>query len=161
MANTFTQLYIQLIFAVKGRQHLIPKQHKEQVQRYMTGVIQERKHKLFAINCMPDHTHIFIGLHPAQSIAKLVEETKTATTKFIKKQTWMPYAFSWQKGYGAFAYSRSQIDAVCKYVNNQEEHHRKRTFRAEYIDFLHKFAIDYDPKYLFEFYDDIYDLSKF
>lgn len=91
MANTYTQLYIQIVFFVTGREHLIPKAHKSEVQRYMTGVVQERKHKVLAINCMPDHTHLFIGLHPAQSLSELVQETKSATTKFIKKQDWMPF----------------------------------------------------------------------
>jgi len=157
MANTYTQLYIQLVFAVQGREHLIPKAHKEQVQRYMTGVIQKRKHKLIEINCMPDHAHIFVGLHPAQSISDLVEETKTAVTKFIKKQPWMPFAFSWQRGFGAFSYSRSHIDSVVKYIQNQEAHHQKRTFREEYMDMLKKFEVPFDERYLFEFYDDIYD----
>jgi REP element-mobilizing transposase RayT len=160
MANTYTQLYIQLVFAVTDREHLIPKQHKEQVQQYMTQVIQERKHKLLAINCMPDHTHIFIGQHPTQSLSDLAEQTKTAATKFIKKQSWMPFNFSWQRGFGAFSYSRSHIDPVVKYVNNQEEHHQKRTFREEYLDLLNKFDVDYDEKYVFQFYDDLYDLER-
>lgn len=154
MANTYTQIYVQYIFAVKGRQHLIPKSHKEEIQQYITGVVQNRKHKMLEIHCMPDHTHMFIGLHPAQSISDLAEETKTATTKFIKKQIWMPFDFSWQRGFGAFSYSRSQIPVVAKYIENQEEHHRKRTFREEYLDFLIKFDVDYDERYIFDFYDD-------
>jgi REP element-mobilizing transposase RayT len=153
MANTYTQLYIQLIFSVKGREHMIPKQYKDGVYKYMTGVIQGRKHKLLAINGMPDHIHIFIGLHPAQSISDLVEEIKTAATKYIKKQSWMKYDFSWQRGFGAFSYSRSHIDAVVKYIENQEEHHKKRTFREEYLDFLEKFEIEYDKRYVFDFFD--------
>lgn len=159
MANTYTQLYIQAVFSVKKREHLIPKAHKSQVERYMTGVIQERKHKLLAINCMPDHTHIFIGLHPDQSLSDLIQETKTAVTKFIKKQDWMPFNFSWQRGFGAFSYSRSHIDAVVKYVLNQEEHHRKRTFREEYLDMLNKFDVDFDDAYIFDFFDDIYEIG--
>lgn len=153
MANTYTQLYVQIVFAPKGRESLIPKKHKEQVNQYMTGVIQERKHKLIAIECMPDHVHIFVGLHPTQSIADLVSDIKTASSKFIKKQSWMPFAFSWQDGYGAFSYSRSHIDAVVKYILNQEEHHKKRTFREEYLDFLNKFEVPFDERFLFEFYD--------
>lgn len=156
MANTYTQLYVQLVFAVKGREHLIPKAHKEQVQKYMTGVIQGRKHKLLEINCMPDHSHIFIGLHPDQSISDLVEETKTATTKFIKKQPWMQFDFSWQKGFGAFSYARTQLEAVVNYIRNQEAHHQKRTFREEYLDFLNKFEVPFEEQYLFDFYDDLY-----
>jgi putative transposase len=159
MANTYTQLYIQLVFATKDREHLIPKQWKEQVQQYMTQVIQKRKHKLLAINCMPDHTHIFIGQNPAHSLSDLVEQTKIATTKFIKKQPWMRFDFAWQKGFGAFSYSRSHIDRVVKYVHNQEEHHRKRTFREEYLDMLNKFEVEYDEKYVFQFFDDLYDIK--
>jgi len=155
MANTFTQLYVQIIFAPKGREKLIPKSHKEEVHKYVTGIVQDktRRHKLLAINCMPDHIHIFVGLHPAQSISDLVNDIKTASSKFIKKQNWMPFAFEWQKGFGAFTYSRSHIDAVVKYILDQEEHHKKRTFKEEYIEFLDKFEIPYDEKYLFEFYD--------
>jgi putative transposase len=153
MANTYTQLYIQLVFVVKGRRNLIPNKHKADVYKYMTGIIQSRKHKLIAINGMPDHVHIFIGLHPAQSLSKLVEEVKTATTKFIKKQDWMLHEFAWQVGFGAFSYSRSHIDNVYRYIQNQEEHHRKKTFKEEYLDFLEKFAVDYDERYLFEFID--------
>ena len=156
MANTYTQLYIQFVFAVKGREHLIPKSHKEEVHKYLTGVIQNNKHKLLQIHCMPDHAHIFIGLHPSQSISDFAEDTKIAATKFIKRQSWMPYDFAWQRGYGAFSYSRSQIPAVAKYIENQEIHHQKKTFREEYIDFLEKFEIDYEEKYLFDFYDNLY-----
>ena len=153
MANTYTQLYIQIVFSVKGREHMIPKQYKDDVYKYVTGVIQQRKHKLLAINGMPDHVHIFIGLHPSQSLSDLVEETKTAATKYIKKQSWMKYDFSWQRGFGAFSYSRSHIDRVVKYIANQEEHHKKRTFREEYLDMLQKFDIEYDERYVFEFFD--------
>lgn len=152
MANTYTQLYVQIVFAVKGRQHLIPKEYKDDVQKYITGIIQNRQHKLLAINCMPDHIHIFIGLHPAQSISDLVNAIKTASNKFIKSQYWMPYSFSWQRGFGAFSYSRSAVDNVVKYINNQEIHHRKKNFESEYRDFLEEFFVEYDDRYLFEFY---------
>ncbi|MFK7774919.1 MAG: transposase [Saprospiraceae bacterium] len=114
MANTFTQLYVQLVFAPKGREKIIPKQYKELVQKYVAGVVQDkrRNHKLLAINCMPDYIHIFIGLHSAQSISALVSDIKTSSTKYIKKQEWMPSKFEWQDGYGAFTYSSSHIDAV-------------------------------------------------
>jgi REP element-mobilizing transposase RayT len=155
MANTYTQLYVQLVFTPKGREKMIPKEYKEDVHRYITGIVQDksRKHKMLAINCMPDHIHIFVSLHPAQSISDLVNDIKTASTKFIKSHPWMPFAFEWQQGFGAFTYSQSQIDEVIKYVLNQEEHHKKKTFREEYLDFLRKFEIPFDEKYLFEFYD--------
>ena len=152
MANTFTQLYVQYVFAVKGRQCFIPKDHKETIHRYIAGIIQPR-HKLLDIHCMPDHTHILVGLHPAQSISELAKNIKTESTKFIKKQPWMPYNYSWQRGFGAFSYSRSQVPKVARYIENQEEHHKKRTFREEYLDILQKLQIPFEPKYLFEFYD--------
>ncbi|MGB0930500.1 MAG: IS200/IS605 family transposase [Chitinophagales bacterium] len=153
MANTYTQLYVHFIFAVKGRQHLIPKIYKDEVYKYITGVIQKRKHKLIAINGMPDHVHVFVGLHPSQSISDLMEDTKTAATKFIKKQPWMKYDFAWQRGFGAFSYSRSQIDSVVKYIRNQEIHHQTKTFKEEYLEVLEKFEVDYDERYIFEFFD--------
>ncbi len=153
MANTYTQLYIQIVFAVKGRYNLIPNAHKEEVYSYMAGIIRKRNHKVIIINGIPDHVHIFIGLNPAQSLSKLVNEVKTATTKFIKQQSWMRYNFAWQIGFGAFSYSRSHIDAVYKYLKNQERHHQKQTFREEYLNFLKKFEIDYKEEYLFEFYE--------
>jgi putative transposase len=155
MANTYTKLYIQYVFAVKGRDNMIPKQHKEQVHQYMNALLEKRKHKLLQVHCMPDHCHLFVGLDPAQSISSLIEEVKTATTKFIKKQAWMPSDFSWQKGFGAFSYSQSHIDAVVKYIQNQERHHQKRSFKSEYLELLKKFEVDFDERYLFDFYDDL------
>jgi REP element-mobilizing transposase RayT len=160
MADTYTQLYVQLVFSVKGRNALIPKQHKEEVHKYITGVIQKRRHKLIVINAMRDHIHIFIGMNPSQSISDLVNNIKTASTKYIKQQPWMSHNFEWQNGYGAFSYSRSHIDSVVKYIENQEQHHQKRTFCAEYLDLLEKFDIEYKAEYLFEFYDDLYDLKE-
>ncbi len=154
MANTYTQLYIQFVFAVKGRKHYIPKEHKESVHKYITGVIQKIGHKLLAIHAMPDHIHIFVGYKPVQSMPDLMNNVKTASSKFIKKQEWMPFSFSWQNGYGAFSYSQSHIDNVVKYILNQEEHHKKRSFKEEYLDFLKKYEIPYEDEYLFEFYDE-------
>jgi putative transposase len=155
MANTYTQLYVQLVFAPKGREKMIPKEHKEEVHKYITGIVQhkDRRHKLIAINCMPDYIHIFVGLNPAQSISDLVGDIKTASSKYIKSRPWMPFDFEWQIGFGAFTYSHSQIDDVVKYILNQEQHHKKKTFREEYLDFLNKFDVPYDERYLFEFYD--------
>lgn len=150
MANTFTQLYIQLVFAVQGRQNLIAKQHKEELHKYVTGIVQKRNHKMLAINCMPDHIHIFIGMKPVQSISDLVRDIKTNSSAFITDKKIVKGKFNWQEGYGAFSYSHSHIDAVVKYVLNQEAHHRKKTFKEEYLEFLQKFDIANDPKYLFE-----------
>lgn len=156
MANIYTQLYLQLVFSVKGRYSIIPKQHKQEVHQYITGIIQDRRHKLIAIHAMPDHIHIFIGLNPKQSIADLVNHIKTISAKHIRQQTWMKAKFRWQDGYGAFSYSRSHIDSVVKYIDNQEAHHKKRTFKEEYLDFLNKFEVDYKMENLFEFYEDLY-----
>jgi len=152
MANTYTQIYIQIVFAVKGRRNLIPQKNKEELHKYITGVITKRGQKLLAINCMPDHVHIFIGLKPNQCISDLVRDVKTASSSFIKEKQWVRSWFEWQEGFGAFSYSHSQIDSVIKYILNQEEHHHKKSFKEEYLAFLSKFNVEYEDKYLFEFY---------
>jgi REP element-mobilizing transposase RayT len=153
MANTYTQLDVQLVFAVKGRQSLINKAWKDELYKYITGIVQNNKHKMLRINGMPDHVHIFIGYNPNQLIPDLVEEIKTSTNGFIKMKKFCPYAFSWQNGYGAFSYGRSQRNAVINYIEGQEEHHKRKTFRDEYIEMLKKFEIDYKVEYLFDFLD--------
>ena len=151
MADTYTQLDVQLVFAVKGRESLIQKPWRDELYQYITGIVQSHRHKMLRINGMPDHVHIFIGYHPTQLIPMLVEEIKTSSNKFIKEKGFAAHKFSWQKGYGAFSYSRSHRDAVIKYIDNQEQHHRKKTFREEYLAFLEKFEIEYQEKYLFDF----------
>ena len=153
MANTYTQIYLQLVFLPLGRENILPHKHKEEIQKYTTGIIQNRKHKLLTINCMPDHVHIFIGYQPAQSLPELMRDIKAGTSGFINEEKWMPGRFQWQEGYGAFSYSRSQIDSVVKYINNQEDHHKKATFKDEYLRLLEKFDVQYDERYLFEWYD--------
>jgi putative transposase len=153
MANTYTKIYLQLVFTPLGREAIIPGKHKEELQKYTTGIIQNRKHKLYAINYMPNHGHIFIGYNPSQSIPDLLRDIKTNTTIFINEHKWLPGHFQWQEGYGAFSYSHSQLDNVIKYVINQEEHHKKITFREEYLKILQKFEVPFDEKYLFEWYD--------
>jgi len=153
MANTFTQIYIQIVFTVQGRRNLIPQQNKEELHKYMTGVVTKRGQKLLAINCMPDHVHIFIGLKPNQCISDLVRDIKTASSTFIKEKKWVKSWFEWQKGFGAFSYAHSQIDNVIKYIIKQEEHHKTKSFKTEYLEFLEKYDIDYNTKYLFEFYE--------
>ncbi|MEW6608253.1 MAG: IS200/IS605 family transposase [bacterium] len=150
MANTYSQIYIQIVFAVKGRQHLIPKQHREELQKYITGIVQAREQKMLSIFCMPDHTHLLVGLKPSIATSNLVRDIKAGSSNFINNNKWIRGNFNWQEGFGAFSYSRSQVDDVIKYILNQEYHHRKRTFREEYIEFLKKFKIEYDEKYLFE-----------
>ena len=154
MANTFSQVYLQFVFAVKKREYLIPREHKEVVHRYITGLIQNRGCKLLAIHCMPDHLHVFTGYRPVIPIPDLVKEIKVESNEFINKQSWMKAKFAWQTGYGVFSYSQSHIGNVISYINNQETHHQKQSFRDEYIRFLKKFEIHYEDKYLFDFLDE-------
>ncbi|MBN8825779.1 MULTISPECIES: IS200/IS605 family transposase [unclassified Spirosoma] len=155
MANTYTQLDIQLVFAVKGRESLIEKSWKEELYRYITSIVQNHNHKLLAINGMPDHIHIFIGYNPAQLLPKLVEEIKTSSNKHINTNRLSRFPFSWQAGYGAFSYSRSQRADVIRYIDRQEEHHRRKSFGDEYRLMLQKFEVDYKEAYLFEFLENI------
>ncbi|MEP6746175.1 MAG: IS200/IS605 family transposase [Bacteroidota bacterium] len=153
MADTFSQIYLQFVFAVKGRQSLIPKNNKEELHKYMTGLVQNRKAKMLAIHCMPDHTHIFVGVKPIIFIPYFIKEIKVESNIFINEKKWTNKKFSWQDGYGVFSYSHSHIDRVVKYVLNQENHHHKITFREEYIGLMKKFEISFQEKYLFEFFD--------
>jgi REP element-mobilizing transposase RayT len=154
MPNAYTQLYVQLVFAVKGRDSLIKESFRDELQMYITGIVKQVGHKPLAIYCMPDHLHLLIGLNPNLTISDLVNEVKTSSNKFIKDKKFLNTKFEWQRGYGAFAYSKSALDKVVKYILNQPEHHRKRTFREEYILLLKKFEIEYDEKYLFEWIED-------
>jgi len=150
MANTYSQIYIQIVFAVKRRQNLIKSVNKELLHKIITGIVKNRGQKLLAIHCMPDHTHLFVGLEPSISISDLVRDVKAGSSKFINESNWVLGKFNWQVGFGAFSYSRSHIDNVVKYINNQEEHHRKLSFKEEYVEFLNKFNIEHDDKYLFD-----------
>lgn len=150
MANTYTKIYLQLVFSPMGHENVIPIKHREELQKYTTGIIQNRKHKLLAINYMPDHVHIFIGYSPSQALPDLLRDIKANTSKFINEKKWLPGKFQWQEGYGAFSYGHSQINDVIHYINTQEEHHKKASFKEEYLKLLEKFDIDYDPKYMFE-----------
>lgn len=150
MPNTYSQIYIQIVFTINGKQNLIPAQYREELHKYITGIVQKREQKMLSIFCMPDHIHFFVGLRPSIAISDLVRDVKAGSSKFINDNHWLAGKFNWQEGFGAFSYSRSHIDNVIKYILNQEEHHRKRNFREEYIDFLRKFEIEYDLKYLFE-----------
>ena len=154
MANTFTQIYIQTVFAVQWRQALIPKEHKEELHKYITGIIQNHDHKLIAINSMPDHIHILIGLRPRMAISELVQKVKADSTNFINRKRWVLGRFSWQEEFGAFSYGHSQLGSIIRYIENQEKHHAKTSFRQEYLSFLKRFEVSYDPKYLFDFPDD-------
>ena len=152
MPNTYSQIYIQIVFAVKGRQAFIKENFREELQKYISGIIAQKKQKLYAIYCMPDHTHILVSIKPDIAISDLVRDIKANSSSFIKEKEFVK-DFSWQSGFGAFSYSKSQSKNVVDYILNQPEHHKKKTFKEEYIDFLQKFEIEYDEKYLFEFYD--------
>jgi len=149
MANTYTQLYIQIVFAVKGRENQIEKEHREELQMYITGIIQQRNCKVLAIFCMPDHCHVLIGIRPDIALSDLVRDVKASSSKFINEKLWLKGKFQWQEGFGAFSYAQSQVHDVVQYILNQEVHHKKRTFKAEYVELLRRFDVDYDEKYLF------------
>ncbi len=154
MANTYSQIFIQTVFAVKGRQSLIQKPWKDELYKYITGVVRNKGQKLLTINGMPDHVHIFIGQKPHITTSNLVKDIKVASTKFINEKRWVRGKFVWQEDFGAFSYGRSQLDTVIQYIQNQEIHHKKWTFREEYIGLLKKFEIEYDEKYLFDWLED-------
>jgi REP element-mobilizing transposase RayT len=153
MPNTYSQIYIQIVFTVKGRQNLINKKHKEELQKFISGIVHNRQQKLLAIYAMPDHIHILVGIKPNIAISDLVRDIKAGSSKFINDNRWINGKFNWQEGFGAFSYSRNQIDNVIKYIANQEEHHKKISFKEEYIDFLKTYEIEYDENYLFEWID--------
>ena len=150
MANTYSQVYLQFVFTVKGKQNLILPKYNEELQKYITGIVQNRNQKLLAINNVSDHLHLFVGFGTTMSMVDFMEEIKSISSKFINEKGWIKGKFEWQKGYGVFSYSRSHIDNVVKYIISQQEHHKKHTFKEEYLEFLKKFEIDYDEKYLFD-----------
>ena len=149
MPNTYTQLYIQFVFAVKFRQALLDPKWDQRLRLYITAIVQNNGHKMIAINNMPDHIHILIGLHPAQSLSKLMQLVKGDSAEWINKEKLTTKKFNWQTGYGAFSYSKSQIHAVANYIEQQEEHHKKKSFLEEYRKILENLAIEYDEKYIF------------
>ena len=150
MPNTYTQIHVQFVFAVKYRAALIQPLWKDELYKYATGIIQKNNHKLIAINGMSDHVHILIGIRPTQSISDLMQEVKGCSAKWINEKGFTKNKFEWQEGYGAFSYGKSQVNEVVKYINNQDVHHRKITFRDEYLSFLKKFEIDYDERFIFK-----------
>jgi putative transposase len=153
MAGTFFQIHIQIVFAVKGRENLISNNWKTSLNKYIAGIIKGKDQKSIIVNGMPDHIHAFVGLRPAMSIADLARDIKNNSSNFINDHKLVKGRFAWQDGYGAFSYSRSHIQKVYNYIVNQEAHHKKQTFKQEYISLLKKFEIEYDEKYLFEWYD--------
>ena len=153
MPNTYSQLYIQLVFAVKARQSFIKEEFREELQKYISGIIREKGQKLYAIYSMPDHTHVLVSIKPDIAISDLVRDIKSNSSSFIKEKNFVK-KFSWQTGFGAFSYSKSQVLNVVEYILNQPKHHAKKTFKQEYLEFLQKFEIGYKQEYLFEFYDE-------
>lgn len=149
----FTQLYIQLVFAVKNRDAVLQTSIRSRVFEYISGIITNLNHKSIIVNGVSDHLHIFLGLNPSISISDTVYNIKRSSTLFINKERLCKGSFAWQEGYGAFSYSKSQLDSVYNYILNQQEHHRKETFKEEYLKFLEEFSIEYDSKFLFDFFD--------
>jgi len=150
MPGAYTQIYIQIVFAVKGRGNLISKTWREELHKYISGIITNKGQKSIIVNGVSDHVHIFVGLRPAMALSDLVRDIKNNSTNFINEKKFVKGKFSWQEGYGAFSYAHSQIEKVYNYILNQEQHHHKKTFKEEYLDFLERYQVEYDEKYLFE-----------
>lgn len=150
MANTYTQIHLQFVFAVKYRDGLIHASFKEELYKYISGIIQNYNHKVLAINGMSDHIHILIGMRPTQSISDLMQDIKGSSSKWINEKKFLKVKFEWQEGYGAFSYSKSNVQTVINYIKNQETHHKTKTFREEYLKFLEAFEIEFDEKYIFK-----------
>ncbi len=149
MANTYTQIKIHFVFVVKSRNNLIRSHFKDELEKYITGIVRNYHHKMLAIYAMPDHLHMLVGFNPNQSISDFVRIVKANTSKWVNERKFIPYRFEWQKGYGAFSYSQSQVPKVVRYIQNQQKHHRRRTFQEEYLEILKRFEVDYKPEYLF------------
>ena len=150
MANTYSQIYIQIVFAVESRQNLIEAVHNDELQKYITGIVTAQRQKLIAINNMPDHVHILIGQRPDSALSELVGDIKSGSTNFINRKTWVRGRFNWQEGFGAFSYSHSQLSTVIRYIQNQQRHHRRRSFHDEYVALLDRFKVPFDERYIFK-----------
>lgn len=150
MANTYTQIHIQCVFTVQNRDCIIRNAWKDELYKYISGVIQNNGHKVLAINGMPDHVHVFFGMRPVQSLSDLMQDVKGDSSRWINEKGFVKTKFSWQEGYGAFSYSKSHVNNVISYIRNQEEHHRKKTFIEEYNELLEKFEVEYDQRYIFK-----------
>lgn len=150
MGATYSQIYIQVVFAVKGRENLISKTWAEELNKYIAGVIRAKEQKSIIVNGMPDHIHAFVGLRPSIALSDLVRDIKNNSSNFINDRKLVHGRFSWQEGYGAFSYSHSQVEQVYRYISNQQMHHQKRTFREEYLELLQKFEVEHNEQYLFD-----------
>src|SRR5215216_1965691 len=149
MANTFTQIHIHCVFAVKFRNGLISNIWQERLHNYIAAIVGNKGHKMLAINSMPDHIHLLFGLKPIQGLSDLIQVVKGDSSEWVNKQNFVPGNFKWQEGYGAFSYKKSDVDTVVKYIRNQQQHHHKKTFLEEYNDLLKEFEIDFDDRYVF------------
>ncbi|PJE39569.1 MAG: transposase [Flavobacterium sp.] len=150
MANTYTHIHLQFVFAVKYRDGLIYSSFKDELYQYMSGIIKNHNHKLLAINGMPDHVHILVGIRPSQSVSDLMQDIKGSSSKWINEKRFLKVKFEWQEGYGAFSYAKSQVNTVINYIKNQEQHHAVRSFNQEYLEFLAEFEVEYDERYIFK-----------
>lgn len=150
MANTYTQIHIQFIFAVKYRKGVILASWKDELYKYLTGIVQNNKHKMISINGMPDHIYLLAGIRPSHSISDLMKDLKGSSSKWINEKKFTKERFEWQEGYGAFSYGKSQVKNEISYIENQEKHHKRKSFKEEYLDFLKKFDVEFDDKYLFK-----------
>jgi putative transposase len=153
MANTYTKIHIQAVFSVQERNCIIRQAWKDELYKYISGIVHKSGHKMLVINGMPDHIHLFFGMRPTQSLSELMQDIKGDSSKWINQKGFIKSRFSWQEGYGAFSYSKSSVDNVIDYIKNQEFHHRKKTFIEEYHEFLEKFEIDFDERYIFKHVD--------
>lgn len=150
MANAFSQIYLQFVFAVQGRQNVISPSHKDELHEYITGLVSNQKTKMLAIHCMPDHCHILVAFKPVIAIDDFANEIKSESNEFINSKKWIKGRFCWQEGYGVFSYSRTDIPSVVHYIRDQENYHRKKSFVQEYKEFLEKFQNSVHKKYLFQ-----------
>jgi REP element-mobilizing transposase RayT len=151
--GTFTQIYLQLVFSPKHRDCLLVPQIRPRVFEYMSGIVTNLGHKSIIINGVSDHVHLFLGFNPKISVPETVKEIKRSSSMFINEQRFFLGKYEWQEGYGGFSYGKSQIESVYEYILNQENHHAKKTFKKEYLDFLKKYEIEFEEQYLFEFFD--------
>jgi REP element-mobilizing transposase RayT len=150
MANTYTQIHIHIIFTVQNRDCVILKRWKDELYKYITGIVQNNKHKLLAINGMPDHIHILIGYRPAQSLSDLMQDIKGSSSKWINEKRFIQGRFSWQEGFGAFSYAKTDLSKIICYIQRQHEHHTRKTFLEEYLELLKEFDIEYDDRFVFK-----------
>jgi putative transposase len=150
MANTYTQIYLHVVFAVSGRACAISSEHREALQKYITGIVTRKGQKLVAIYCMPDHTHLLLGLKPNMAPSDLIGTIKTGSTNHINEQRWIGCRFSWQEGFGAFSVPHSHLDRVANYIHNQEMHNRRKSFQQEYVEFLQRYRVPFDHRYIFK-----------